>query len=293
VRSVRRAGAALALVLAFLGAGCADPDPAADPPPRLGASIVQLRRDQVLKRVEVAVTNRAEEQVTIESIDLRVPGYGGDGVQVKDEPLPAGQVVNLPTLYGEVTCARDGTAQVGRPRVVIRVHTASDPTSRRVVLRPRDPDRLLPRIAAGECQSRHLLQEVSLSFGPTWRPVGTGRGRYLRGTLEARLTIDQPRNVTQVRGTVIFDLLPDPPDRPAGEPLAALTPARPTASIPVVVSRARCTGHARGEVKKPYEFLVWLAPPGGPELAVTPPVSDAAKVAFEQVCHLGVRVGGA
>jgi hypothetical protein len=26
---------------------------------------------------------------------------------------------------------------------------------------------------------------------------------------------------------------------------------------------------------------------------VTPPVTDAAKVAFEQVCHLGVRVGGA
>ena len=32
---------------------------------------------------------------------------------------------------------------------------------------------------------------------------------------------------------------------------------------------------------------------GGSELAVTPPVTDAAKLAFEQVCHLGVRVGGA
>jgi hypothetical protein len=283
---------AAAVVLVLL-AGCGGSDPAPQPPaPRLAAEIVQLRRDEVLKRFEVAVTNRSREQVTIESIDLRVPGYGGAGVQEKDEPLPAGQVVNLPTPYGEVSCGEDGTASVGRPRVVVRVHTASQPASRRVVLRPRDPDRLLPRVAAGACQSRRLLREVQLSFDPTWRLVGSGRDRYLRGTLEARLGIDEPREVTQLRGTVIFDLLPDPPGLAASPPLARVTPEQPTASIPVRVARARCTGHARGETKKPYEFLVWLAPPGGEELAVTPPVTDAAKVAFERICHLGVHLGG-
>jgi hypothetical protein len=283
---------AAAAVLALL-AGCAGSDPAPRrPAPRLGADIAQLRRDEVLKRFEVAVTNRSHEPVTIESIDLRVPGYGGAGVQVKNEPLPAGQLVNLPTPYGEVHCSADGTAAVGRPRVVIRVHTASDPTSRREVLRPRDPDGLLPRVAASTCQSQRLLREVELSFGPDWRLVGSGRDRYLRGTLDARLTIDEPRDVTQLRGTVIFDLLTDPPQRAATPPIAHLTPEQPAASIPVRVTRARCTGHARGETKKPYEFLVWLAPPGGEELAVTPPVTDAAKVAFERVCHLGVHLSG-
>ena len=282
-----------AVVSLALVAGCAGSDPAPQrPAPRLSADIAQLRRDEVLKRFEVAVTNRSHEQVTIESINLRVPGYGGAGVQVKDEPLPAGQLVNLPTPYGEVSCSADGTASVGRPRVVVRVHTASDPTSRREVLRPRDPDGLLPRVAAGTCLSQRLLREVELSFGPDWRLVGSGRDRYLRGTLDARLTIDQPRDVTQLRGTVIFDLLPDPPERAATPPIAHLTPQQPAASIPVRLTRARCTGHARGEVKKPYEFLVWLAPPGGEELAVTPPVSDAAKVAFERVCHLGVHLSG-
>jgi hypothetical protein len=288
-----RAGVSAVLVSLALLAGCAGSDPAPrQSPPRLAADIAQLRRDEVLKRFEVAVTNRSREQVTIESIDLRVPGYGGAGVQVKNEPLPAGQLVNLPTPYGEVRCGADGTASVGRPSVVVRVHTDSDPTSRREVLRPADPDGLLPRVAAGTCQSQRLLREVELSFGPDWRLVGSGRDRYLRGTMDARLTIDEPRDVTQLRGTVIFDLLTDPPERAAHPPLAHLTPEQPAAAIPVRVTRARCTGHARGETKKPYEFLVWLAPPGGEELAVTPPVTDAAKVAFERVCHLGVHLSG-
>jgi hypothetical protein len=175
---------------------------------------------------------------------------------------------------------------------VVRVHSESDPTSRREVLRPRDPDRLLSRVAASTCQSQRLLREVELSFGPDWRLVGSGKDRYLRGRLDARLTIDQPRDVTQLRGTVIFDLLPDPPERADHPPLVHLTPDRPTASIPIRLTRARCTGHARGEVKRPYEFLVWLAPPGGEELAVTPPVSDSARVVFERVCHLGVHLSG-
>ncbi len=50
------------------------------------------------------MTNRTGAQVTIESIDLRVPGFGGGGVQRKDEPLLAGQVVDLPTPYGALRC---------------------------------------------------------------------------------------------------------------------------------------------------------------------------------------------
>jgi hypothetical protein len=50
------------------------------------------------------------------------------------------------------------------------------------------------------------------------------------------------------------------------------------------VSLARCDGHARGEVKQPYAFLVWLARPGGPQQAVTPTVTDADKAAFRAVC---------
>ena len=77
-----------------------------------------------------------------------------------------------------------------------------------------------------------------------------------------------PRDVTQVAGTVIYSLRADA--AAGGGALASLTPARPRASVPVTVSVASCSGHARGETKKPYAFLVWLGPPGGEQLAVTP-----------------------
>jgi hypothetical protein len=283
MRARQWVGTAVAVALAVTLAGCgAGSDSAADPSPRLGAEIVQLRRDEVLQRVEVQVGNRTGQPVVVESIDLRVPGFTGAGVVPKDEPLLAGQEVNLPTAYGEVRCSADGEAAVGRPRVVVRVHTEADPTSRRVVLRPRDPQRLLARIAAGECLARRLAAEVSLSFDPDWRRTGSGEGVEVHGTLRARLRADEPRDLTQVAGTVIYGLLP----AEQGAPLAHLTPEHPEAAVPVVVTRSRCDGHARAETKKPYAFLVWLAPPGGEERAVIPAVSDADRAAFEQVCPL-------
>ncbi len=273
------------VALALVASGCGGSDPAADPAPRLGAEIVQLRRDEVLRRVEVAITNRTGEQVTVESIDLRVPGFTGGGVQPKDEPLLAGQVVDLPTPYGAVRCS-DGRARVGRARVVVQVHTASDPASHRVVLRPRDPQGLLDRIAAGECLARRLSREVSLSFDPGWRRSGTGAGAAVHGVLRARLRTDQPRDLTQVAGTVIYGLAAETAGGRPVEPLAHLTTEQPEALVPVVVTRSRCDGHARAETKKPYAFLVWLAAPGGEEHAVSPVVSAADRAAFDQVCPL-------
>ena len=278
------AGCALGLLLA----ACGGSDPAPPPPPAKGApalsvELVQLRRDEVLQRVEIAVTNHAKVPVEIQTVDLRVPGYSGGGPQAKNEPLPPGQVVNLPTPYGEVTCPDSGDAQVGEPTVVVQVRRASDPTSYTVELTPTDPRDLVHGIADSTCLAQRLTDEVALSFGP-WRRSGSGDDTVLHGTLHARLEAETPLDVTQLAGTVIFDLLPGDP---SASPLAHLTPARPRADVPVLLRQARCDGHARGEIKKPYAFLVWLGPPGGEQRAVTPPIADRDAAAFEAVCFLG------
>jgi hypothetical protein len=263
-------------------AGCGTGDPGgSQPPPELTAEIVQLRRDEVLQRVEVAVTNRSGQHVVIETLELRVPGYSGGGVQRKNEPMPPGRRVNLPTPYGDITCTADFRPEVGRPRVGMLVHTADDNTARRVVLRPSDPRDLLHGIAEKECLKRRLGSEVQLGYGPTWRREGTGDATVVHGTLEARLTSDEPRTITQVAGTVLYHVEPEPG---APDPLALLTPEQPTASVPVRVRLARCDGHARGEVKKPYEFRVWLGPPEGEQRAISPPVRAADIAAFRAVC---------
>ncbi len=273
--------------LALLVTGCGGSDPAPQPPPRsapeLSAELVQLRRDEVLQRVEVGITNHAKVPVEIQTIDLRVPGYSGGGPQAKDEPLPPGQAVNLPTPYGEVTCPDTGDVQVGEPTVVVQVRRVSDPTSYTVELTPTDPRNLVRGIATSTCLTQRLTRAVALSFGP-WRRSGSGDATVLHGILHARLTADTPYDVTQLAGTVIFDLLPGDP---SASPLAHLTPAARRADIPVRLRQSRCDGHAVGEVKKPYAFLVWLGPPGGEQRAVNPPVADRDAAAFEAVCHLG------
>jgi hypothetical protein len=273
---------------ALLVGSCSGAEPAARRPalPRLLAAAVQTREDEVAGRIEVAVTNRAREVVTVETLELRVPGLGGGGVRPKGEPLPAGERVNLPTPYGDVQCGADDTPQVHDPRVVLNVHTDSAPDSRRVVLRIADPEGLLVRIAAAECRTRRLAKEVSLAFGPSWRLTGSGADAVLHGTLEARLLTDQPRDITQLAGTVIYGLAPAPRTGPPPTPLAHLTARRRAASVPVVVTQARCDGHARGETKQPYAFLVWLGPPGSDGFAVSPPVSAADRAALQRVCPL-------
>ena len=74
---------------------------------------------------------------------------------------------------------------------------------------------------------------------------------------------------------------------PGRDPLAHLTPAAPRADVPVLLRQARCDGHARGEIKKPYDFLVWVGPADGEQPAVNPAIADRDAAAFEAVCHLG------
>jgi hypothetical protein len=273
-------------ILVLLATGCGGSDPAPQRPeaaPQLSVELVQLRRDEVLQRVEIAVTNHARVPVEIQTIDLRIPGYSGGGPQPKNEPLPPGQVVNLPTPYGEVTCPDTGAVEVGEPTVVVQVRRASDPASYSVELTPTDPRDLVHGIADSTCLAQRLTSEVSLSFG-RWRRSGSGNDTVLHGTLHARLRAGTPFDLTQLAGTVIFDLLPGDP---SASPLAHLTPARPRADVPVLLRQARCDGHARGEIKKPYAFLVWLGPPGAEQRAVNPPIADRDAAAFEAVCHLG------
>lgn len=272
-----------AVVTTTLRARDGGPGPAADDGPALHlvAQVVQLRRDEVFGRVEIALTNRGTEQVQVERLRLRVGGFTGGGWVAKDSPVPPGQLVDLPTPYGEPRCPSGGLATPGRLRLTVQVHTDTDPTVRRVALRPRASRPLMTRILRGLCTARRLSGEVALSFGPTWRSEGSGDATRLHTTLDARLAAGAPpRDVTQVAGTVLFDFAVES----GTPPYARLDGSHPTASIPVVVSQARCTGHAKGETKQPYNFLVWLGDPGTDGIAVVLPVSDADKVRLRAVC---------
>ena len=283
-------GAALALVATAVvtTAGCGGDDPGDDAgaaDPAMSADIVQLRRDQVLERVEVSLTNKSGEPLVVDRLRIDMPGFRSLPAVVKDSPIAAGLTVNLPWTYGDVRCRPDRAPDVGPASVHVRVHTDTRPDPVDVTLPGRDPEGLLQRIADRICLVQRVNREVSLRFDDTWT-LGRDQGRkVLRGTLLAHLKADEPRDVSEVAGAVMYGLVPDASAGAPPEPLASLTPAAPDARVPVMAYAARCDGHTKGEIKKPYEFLVWVGPPGDDEpVAVTPEVGDATKLALRQVC---------
>jgi hypothetical protein len=242
---------------------------------------VQLRRDVVLKRLEVTVENAGNQDVVVERIKLAIDGFEMPGSLRKDEPLLAGTAVNLPVPYQGVQCPPGGPPKIGPARVTMVVRRGDDPTSRTVQVRARDADGLLDRIATRACAVEQVADAVDLRFDDTWRLEKTVDGDVLHGFLQAKLLEGGPRTISQVAGAVMYGLRPD---TPTPEPLASLSPDHPQARIPVVANVARCSGHAIGEIKQPYAFLVWVSQPGGKELAVTPTVGDPTKQALRQIC---------
>jgi hypothetical protein len=275
-----------AIALASFTTGCGGDTPDQDAAqPRVGTEIVQLRRDQVLERIEVSVHNRGRVPLVVESMRVDIPGFARMAAVPKDSPVAGGLTVNLPWTYGEVACTETRAPDVGQAVVHLRVRTEADPEPVALRLRGRDPQRLLQRIADRTCTVQRIRREVSLRLGDDWTLARRQGRKELRGTLSVDLLGDQPRDVSQVAGTVMYGLEPDSTSGPPPDPLAGLTPAVPHADIPVVAYSARCDGHTKGEIKKPWDFLVWVGAPGDDEpVAVNPEVGDATKLALRQVC---------
>ena len=251
---------------------------------RLAAEIEQLRADQVTNRVQVGLVNSGDETVVVDSLRVRIPGFRSPKALGKDSPVFPSVPVNLRWPYGEITCGSDAAPEVGPPVVILRVHTESDPTPRTVRLTATDPQGVLQRIADGTCAVERVTRDVELDFEDTWRPERGPDGVVLHGRLRARLRGNEPREITEVRGAILYGLRPDESAGPVPSPLAVLTSQRQEASIPVAAYAARCDGHTIGEIKKPYEFLVWVAAPGEEPVAVTPAVGQPTKDALRLAC---------
>lgn len=250
----------------------------------LAAEVDQLRSDAPLNRVEIGVVNSGSETLVVDSLHVRIAGFRSGEWLTKDSPVKPGLTVNLPWPYGTVRCGRDSAPDVGPPIVTLQVHTERDPTSRTVRLTGTDRTKVLQRIADRTCEVERVGREVDLSFGDTWRVEDKPDGAVLHGTLHARLLIDEPREVTEMRGAIMYALEPDASGGPVPSPLAALSKQGREVDIPVLAYAGRCTGHVIGEIKQPYAFLVWVARPGAEPVAVTPAISQRTKDALRQVC---------
>ncbi|MDI6101141.1 hypothetical protein QLQ12_21230 [Actinoplanes sp. NEAU-A12] len=269
------AGVAAALLIAGAVAalstrGTGDPADAG-PPLRLRATAEQWRQDEVARLLGVALYNDGDSPVWVSRVEPDLPSFEGEAPVDTPALLPAnGLRVDVTVPYGTGSCQ-----PAAAPSSVTVVARAEGRTGwQRVRLALPHPSELLNRLLADDCATETVRNSVVLRFGD-WEDLGADG---VRGSLVVERTAAATGAVRlhSLDGNVMYRLTFAP-----ATPLAEVTAAGPTATVPFVAGPLRCDLHAFAEVKKPFEFPVRVSLDGGRQLHTTVPVDDDDRKALD------------
>ncbi|MFP5347657.1 MAG: hypothetical protein ACLGIA_11610 [Actinomycetes bacterium] len=246
----------------------------------VSVELLQYRRDQADRRVEVKVGNGGEADLVVTRLELRVPGFQGSGPVAEPAVVPPGQRVDLRVPYGEPQCH---LREQPREGPVVRLWLGQD--RRATELTARAGSGVLRSIFDRECAARRIASVAPLAWSPEWQSTAPGavEGALLVGPVAAGHTA----SVLDVEGTTLFAVTA------TGLPIS-LAVAQ-TAAVPVRLTPQRCDPHAVAESKRGYAFdvrIVVNGPDGtGPEgvvvtVPLTGPGQDVAEKALLQGCGL-------
>lgn len=236
-------------------------------PPGIHLSFVQQRIDEGTHRAQVRVVNGTDRTLRVREVGVDWAGYPFE-LQRTDYPVYPDQTIDLRYVLPRARCT---TAAATAPIRGVAV------TDRGTIRRPMGEDgvRFLTRIHDAECTARRLDATATLSYADTWRPATRDGRPVLRGSLvltrPARATgasADRTLAVTQVEGSVLFDL------SLAGDPARrTLRAGQRRAVVPIVVrDGGRCDPHSRGQSTQTFLFRAFLSLDGAPEVSrLVPP----------------------
>lgn len=249
-----RTAVVLAAVLALLAA-CSPADRAttdgtgaattatAAPPAGLTASLVQYRRDQPRRYVEVKFANASPRPLDVTMLDVTLPGFGPSGAIRRTTHLESDRRVDLPVPLGHPRCDEP---PVGRASVLIDVRDGAGPAVRTTVAV--DDDGLLTRLHTFECAVRRAQAAADITLAPDWQRRGTGDDLVVGG--RAQVEVRDPAatvEITEVAGGILFVA---PPGAVAPDLPLTLDRDRARAIIAFDLIPARCDGHAMAEARR-------------------------------------------
>jgi hypothetical protein len=167
----------------------------------------------------------------------------------RDATLAAGDRARLmPLPYGTAVCDDPGDAGGDGD---IALAAVVDGEEVRVPV-TEHPDGMLSLLHEGECAAAAVLDDVELALDGTWTLLdpytATGQLTATQRTAGADVVVDE------MLGNVIFGVTTD-----ETSPALTVDDARPTASVGVTVSAARCDPHALIEYKRTFVFVVVVA----------------------------------
>lgn len=216
--------------------------PSGPSPAGLSASLVQYRRDQPRRFVEVKLVNDSETARDVTLLGVALPGFRPPPDVVRTTHLEPDRRVDLPVALADVICDRppEGTANA-------TVEVVTDGRAVRTTL-PVEDDGLLDRLRAFECAVQRADKAVAIELSPTWRRQGNGPELTVQGT--ATITAqssDLSAEVVDIDGGLLFVIKPQ---AVAPRPPIDVDARRPQATVTFEMIPARCDGHAIAEAKR-------------------------------------------
>lgn len=249
---------ALVLAGAALLAACADDAPNTSPPPttahaavgeplppELAVTVEYIPNLAVLRRLEITLANGLDVPVEITGLSYRSPWVDPGPPWAGEPTVAAGRALAQVFQLGEATCPPgDGE------ETFVDITVTDGARSWHGTYAVPDPERLV-RLTERECGQRAVLEVVDLAL----HDEPSVDGQVLTTSIEAtRRTGRDPITITQVDGSILFQLRPDGPDGA----LARLGPDTDRATIPLEVRTTRCDAHAVSQSQLSYRFPVFV-----------------------------------
>jgi hypothetical protein len=265
---VTRSGAAVIAVVIAVVTGCtAAPDPEEVEQPRLSVELLQYRRDQADRVVEVQLHNDSQHVADVSRLQLLTPRFAGTAPVEPRLTLAGGDTVDVRVPLGDSAC---GDVRDTPP--VVRIWRSDDDTH--VDVPASASDAVLEPIRAKECAEKTVSETVPMRWDD-WRIQRQGEDRVVAATLHVGpVAGGLSAHILSVESTTLWSA--------ATEALPVDLQAAETAALPVTFTPQRCDPHAVGESKRGYAFEVRVAlgsePPDSAALVTLPPEEEARRL---------------
>ena len=232
VRAVQVLAASLLLVVV----GCGDESPVE---PELAATATRSSLFDSQRTFRLELTNEGDDEVTVETLQLRSGLFQEVDPSARDTQLAAGRRLLVPLPYGDSVCPADDVASV--VVAVVGDQEVEVPVAQ-------DPEHVMDDLHTLECDQQAVRDAADISFGDEW--LGTG-ARSAGGLVVVEPTGDTEVEVRSMAGNIVFGVRLDP----------GTLPATTSFSVELVVDR--CDTHALIESKRTFKFPLEVSLDGG------------------------------
>lgn len=213
------------------------------------AQAVVYRTDQAVGgRFRVKITNTGDEPFEVLGVRLQSDGFEAAPLTTDPVRYAPGERTDIVTPYGTARCGDGDTVEPTAAVMDVRV---ADGSTQRYEVPLESIYDALPKLHERECDIARVAAAVDVGLASIEQVEGDDGPVLEADVTFRRLDGDEQIVVSDVRGSVLYRIVP-------GDLPVVMAPGDAEMRLPIVISAARCDGHALGESKQPFVFPVGI-----------------------------------